>query len=72
MIGKLGDCYTMTVPLHTAGLVLPKRRVDAGLGAGRQPDWIVDRICGKEMVDGSDWTETNAPSEAQDEYRTQS
>ena len=41
------DCYAMTVPLHTAGLLSPKCRVDAGLGAGRQPDWILDRISGK-------------------------
>ena len=44
MIWKPGDCYTMTVPLYTAGLLLPKCRVDAGLGAERQPDWILDRI----------------------------
>ena len=50
MIWKPGDCYTMTVPLHTAGLLLPKCRVDAGLGAGRQPDWILDRISGKNIV----------------------
>ena len=50
MIWKPGDCYTMTVPLHTAGLLSPKCRVDAGLGAGRQPDWILDRICGKKVV----------------------
>ena len=51
MIWKPGDCYTMTVPLHTAGLLSPKCRVDAGLGAGRQPDWILDRISGKKVVD---------------------
>ena len=50
MIWKTGDCYTMTVPLHRAGLLSPKCRVDAGLAAGRQPDWILDRIYGKEMV----------------------
>ena len=40
----------MTVPLHTAGLLSPKCRVDAGLGAGRLPDWILDRLSGKEVV----------------------
>ena len=50
MIWKPGDCYTMTVPLHTAGLLSPKCSVDAGLGAGRQPDWILGRICGKKIV----------------------
>ena len=51
VIWKPGDCYTMTVPLHTAGLLLPKCRVGAGLGAGRQPDWILDRISGKKVVE---------------------
>ena len=50
MIWKPGDCYTMTVPLHTAGLLSPKYRVDAGLGAGRQPDWRLDRISGKKVM----------------------
>ena len=51
MIWKPGDCYSMTVPLHTAGPLSPKCRVDAGLGAGRQPDWILNRISGKEIVE---------------------
>ena len=34
MIWKPGDCYTMTVPLHTAGLLLPKCCVNDGLGLG--------------------------------------
>ena len=50
MIWKPGDCYTMTVPLHTAGLLSPKCRVDAGLGAGRLPDWILDRQSGKNVM----------------------
>ena len=40
----------MTAPLHTADLLSPKCRVDAGLGTGRQPDWILDRISGNEIM----------------------
>ena len=61
MIWKPGDCYTMTVPLHTAGLLSPKCRVDAGLGAGRQPDWILDRICGKKIVLAPSWLPESQP-----------